>query len=110
MVRHLRNGIAHGNRFQLRRNEPGMSAHFTGPEKGLQSDGTTLLPRSPTNFFEITRELQGTQVLFGFIGPGDLCELFTYIGVRLLQIANSLPPKPLWPQRHGQAQPDQPRA
>ena len=57
--RHLRNGVSHGNRF-----------HFDNGE-----------PRRPARFrtFEVTAELEGQSVLFAYIMPGDLFDLFDAI-------------------------------
>lgn len=54
-LRHLRNGIAHGNRFDLRSPEPRRPARFKE--------------------FEITRALNGQAVLFEFISTGDIFDL-----------------------------------
>lgn len=95
-LRHLRNGIAHGNRFNLRHNEPRRPAHFTGAA-GLLPDGVTSVPSGTT--FEITPALNGQPVLFDFIGPGDVCDLLLFIGWRLIRLGNGDPPQDLWRQR-----------
>lgn len=95
-VRHLRNGVAHGNKFHFRTGEPSRRAYFTGPGKTSLPDGTVL--DSPP-FFEITPPLEGQEVLFGFIGAGDVCDLLLFVGNRLIRIGNGDPPTPLWPQR-----------
>ena len=63
-VRHLRNGVAHGNRFNFLKDEPRHPARFVGPT------GTVL---------EIRPELHGKPVLFDFLGPADVCDLLQYI-------------------------------
>jgi hypothetical protein len=57
--RHLRNGISHGNTFNLLNGEPRHPAKF--------------------NTFEITQVLHGQPVLFEFISTGDLFDLFDNI-------------------------------
>jgi hypothetical protein len=98
-VRHLRNGIAHGNRFNLRGSEPVRPAYFTGPAQRLLADGITTTPTGETHTFEITSALQDRPVLFDFLGPGDVCDLLMFVGWRLIRIGNGDPPHPLWEQR-----------
>ena len=62
--RHLRNGISHGNKFNLvRYNEPKRPARFKG--------------------FEVTAALEGQPVLFEFISTGDLFDLFDHVKAHL---------------------------
>jgi hypothetical protein len=61
LLRHLRNGAAHGNRFNLTNGEPRRDADFQGN-------------------FRITSSLDGQpNVLFDFIGAGDILDLLAYI-------------------------------
>ena len=94
-IRHLRNGIGHGNRFHFLNGEPRRPAHFTG---AAGSDGVTAAAH-PATTFEITAALEGRTVLFDFLGPGDVCDLLMVIANRLIRIGNGDPPTPLWPQR-----------
>jgi len=64
--RHLRNGISHGNKFDFKHGEPRRPAKFKN--------------------FEIASSLQGEDVLFKFIKPGDLFELFDHIKKHLESI------------------------
>jgi hypothetical protein len=64
LVKHLRNGVAHGNRFEVRV-EPKPPAHLDGK-------------------FRVTRALHRQPVLFEFIGPGDVCDLLIAVGQHLL--------------------------
>ena len=57
--RHLRNGISHGNTFKLLNGEPHQPATFKA--------------------FEVTSALNGKQVLFEFMSPGDLFDLFDHV-------------------------------
>lgn len=97
-VRHLRNGVAHGNRFHLRGTEPKRPAHFSGPDRRGRPDGSTT-ERGRQTYFEIVPELNGKAVLFEFLGPGDLADLLLHLSWRLIRIGNGDPPQDLWPQR-----------
>ncbi len=57
--RHLRNALGHGNRFHFLPGEPKRLARFQNRE--------------------ITIALQGSQVFFNFMGPGDVFELWEHI-------------------------------
>lgn len=94
-IRHLRNGVGHGNRFHLQNGEPRRPAYFTG---AAGMDGLTSITY-PATTFEITPDLHGKTVLFEFLGPGDVCDLFMLVANRLIRIGNGDPPSPLWPQR-----------
>ena len=96
-IRHLRNGVGHGNRFNLQGAEPRRPAHFTGPDRRFMPDGTTT-PPGQQHTFTITPALNQQEVLFGFIGPGDVCDLLQFVSWRLIRIGNSDPPHDLWPQ------------
>jgi hypothetical protein len=94
-VRHLRNGIGHGNRFHFRKNEPRLPAHFTGAEGSTEGDPT---PHAASTF-EIVKSLEGEMVLFDFLGPGDVLDLLMHVSHRLIQIGHGDPPSPLFEQR-----------
>ena len=77
MVRHLRNGIAHGNRFTLRNPDElkkwpahtrGAACHYSEP-------------------FEVTPDLDGTEVLFDFMGPGDILDLLISVASHLKRLS-----------------------
>lgn len=97
VIRHLRNGIAHGNRFHFTPDEPRRPAHFTGPDQ--RALGDTVTPKGEAVTFEISRSLEGEPVLFDFIGPGDICDLLLFVADRLIRIGNGDQPRPLYPQR-----------
>lgn len=99
LVRHLRNGLAHGNRFNLRRGEPARPARFTGPDQRILPDRAGTTPPGAPTYFEVTPALDGQAVLFDFMGAGDVHDLLMFVGWRLRRIANGEPPKDLWPQR-----------
>ena len=75
LVRHLRNGIAHGNRFDIRYPDDlekypahNRDADYRGPNSSL---------------FEITADRDGEPVLFEFMGAGDVLDLLHSVGARL---------------------------
>jgi len=77
MVRHLRNGVVHGNRFEIR--DPG--ALLKRPARTRNA-----ACRSQTGAtFEITPNLNGTPVLFDFMGPGDVLDVLISVGTLLLR-------------------------
>lgn len=97
-IRHLRNGIAHGNRFHFVGNQPSRPAHFTGPEgRFMPADGTTTAP-GDSHTFRIVPGLHGMPVLFDFIGPGDICDLLLFVSNRLIRIGNREAPRDLHSQ------------
>jgi hypothetical protein len=76
MVRHLRNGVAHGNRFTLRN----PSELFEWP---AHTRGASCQASEP---FEITPGLDGRRVRFDFMGPGDVLDLLISVGTHLLSL------------------------
>lgn len=76
MVRHLRNGIAHGNRFTLR-NPTELRAW---PAHTRDASCQTAEP------LEIAPELDGHTVLFDFMAPGDVLDLLISVGTHLLSL------------------------
>ena len=77
VVRHLRNGVGHGNRFEIR-----------DPRALLERPAHTrnAACRSQTGVtFEITPDLHGTPVLFDFMGPGDVLDVLISVGTYLLR-------------------------
>jgi hypothetical protein len=75
LVRHLRNGIAHGNRFYILYPDElekcpahNRDADYRGPNRTM---------------FEITAALNGQLVLFDFMGAGDVLDLLSSVGARL---------------------------
>jgi hypothetical protein len=98
LLRHLRNGIAHGNRFHFIGDEPTRPAHFTGSEGRLLPDGQAASPHQGP-LFNVTRDLEGQEVLFDFMGPGDVHDLLMFVSWRLYRVANGDEPQDLWPQR-----------
>ncbi|SME98225.1 hypothetical protein [Pseudogulbenkiania subflava] len=86
LLRHLRNGIAHGNRFRI--DNPSSLTKFPAHNRlawirsDLKSD------------FEIEPALNGTEVLFSFMEPGDILDLLMSIGLYLIRMGNGDPLRP----------------
>ena len=100
LIRHLRNGVAHGNRFDVRQGQPSRPAYFYGPPSRFQPpDGTVALPPGQVDrYFEVVASISGEPVLFDFMGAGDLCDLLQFVGWRLVRIGNGDPVEDMWPQ------------
>ena len=83
LVRHLRNGIAHGNRFDIR--HPDKLAEFPAHNRvaWVKSDKQTI--------FEITPGLHGQPVLFDYLGAGDVLDVLLSIGIYLIRMGNGDP-------------------
>jgi hypothetical protein len=83
LVRHLRNGIAHGNRFDIRDRDK---------LKKYPAHNRDAFFRSPNNtIFEITPALNGQPVLFDFMSAGDVLDLLSSVGARLEQMGRGEP-------------------
>ena len=83
-VRHLRNGVAHGNRFDIRHPD----ALLRRPAHTFWMHGLNALH---PEFFEITAQLNGEPVLFDFIGPLSLARVFVGVSFYLLRMAHHEP-------------------
>ena len=87
LIYHLRNGVAHGNRF-----------HFTDFGKKRLADHPAhnrFTPfRTDTTKFEITTALEGQPVLFDFMGPADVLDLLGAVGVYLWRMGQGDPLRP----------------
>jgi hypothetical protein len=75
LLRHLRNGVAHGNSFDIRHSES-VKKH---PAHNRQA-------RVKTAEFEIAASLNGQPVLFDFIGAADVLDLLMSVEVYLTRI------------------------
>jgi hypothetical protein len=79
LVRHLRNGISHGNRFRID-NPQKLAAH---PAHNFFAS-----VRSPAGTsFEITSSSQGKTVMFDFMRPADFIDLFMSVETHLFSLA-----------------------
>ena len=78
LVRHLRNGIAHGNCFRI--DSPGKLAKYPAHNRNsaVKSDTKAI--------FEITANLQDQTVLFDFMGAGDVLDVLLSVSMYLDKI------------------------
>jgi hypothetical protein len=81
MVRHLRNGIAHGNRFTIR-NAVELQA-WPAHTRDAACQGS--------RHFEVTPELDGTPVLFDYMGVGDVLDLLISASTHLTSLQRAEP-------------------
>ena len=79
MVRHLRNGVAHGNRFTLR--YPDELKKWPAHTRGAACQDSAP--------FEVTPDLDGAEVLFDFMGPGDVLDLLISVSTYLRRYDDS---------------------
>jgi hypothetical protein len=86
LVRHLRNGIAHGNRFRI--DNPASLAKFPAHNRDawVKSDTNAV--------FEISMSLQGQRVLFDYMGAGDVLDVLMSVGIYLIRMGNGDPLRP----------------
>lgn len=85
-VRHLRNGVAHGNRFDIR--NPYQLTRYPAHTRDAITRGDS------GQTFEITPALNGRPVLFDFAGPADVLDVFLSVGDHLLRLADGAPTAP----------------
>lgn len=83
LLKHIRNGVAHGNCFEIR--DPSKLAKHPAHNRLAWFKSPVAPP------FEITPALHGKPVLFDFMGPGDVIELFQSISWYLLRMGNGDP-------------------
>jgi hypothetical protein len=83
LLYHLRNGVAHGNRFNIDNRGKKRLAKWPANNK-------FAYVRVPGADFEISEQLNGKQVLFDFMGPGDVLDLLMSIGVRFTRLRDRL--------------------
>ena len=86
LLRHLRNGIAHGNRFDIR--DPQKLKSFPAHNRlaWIRGDKKTV--------FEISPALDGQAVLFDYLGAGDVLDLLMSVGIYLIRMGNGDPLRP----------------
>jgi hypothetical protein len=87
LVYHLRNGIAHGNRFEIR-NRKRLAKY--------PAHNRNVWPKRPNTpgTFEINTALHGQRVLFDFMQAGDVLEHLAYVSLHLKRIGNGEPLRP----------------
>ena len=77
LVYHLRNGIAHGNRFNF--TGSGLSRLKKHPAHNRDAS-------SKTTVFEIVPAINGQEVLFTFMGAGDVLDLLSSVRAHLTDL------------------------
>lgn len=77
VVRHLRNGVAHGNRFRI--DSSAQLSKYPAHNKLAWVKGTE---------FEISPSLNGRQVLYEALGPGDILDLLMSVSIYLIRMGN----------------------
>ena len=83
LIRHVRNGIGHGNRFRI--DDPSKLAKFPAHNRLAQVRGGAVL--------EIVPSLQGREVLFDFAGPADLLDVLMSAEIYLVRMGVGDPPR-----------------
>jgi hypothetical protein len=82
LVYHLRNGVAHGNRFKITKDGRDRLTRFPAHNRMAEV-------RSPLGtVFEVTPNLSGP-VLFEFLGPADVIDLLQSVEAYLSKAADS---------------------
>lgn len=81
LMRHLRNGVAHGNRFRITSSY--QLVKFPAHNRLAWVRGSRV--------FEISPALHRDPVLFDFMGAGDCLDLLQSIGVYLIRMGNGDP-------------------
>jgi hypothetical protein len=83
LVYHLRNGIAHGNRFEIRNLDRLSKYPAHNRLAAVRSDLKTT--------FEVTPSLDDQPVLFDYMGSGDVLDLLMSVEIYLCRVADGLP-------------------
>lgn len=87
IVRHLRNGIAHGNRFKFdKRVIDKTSGKLRYPANIFRYATRQTMPRH-----EIDLSLQGSEVLWTWGGPDAIIDCLTVLGIHLWNVGHGLP-------------------
>jgi hypothetical protein len=87
IIRHLRNGIAHGNRFTF---HPSVVDKNTGKLR-YPANISRYAQRQQMPAHEIETNLQGTEVLWSWGGPDAVVDCLTVLGVHLWNVGHGLP-------------------
>lgn len=87
VIRHLRNGIAHGNHFEFHRSViDAATGKLKYPANIFRYAARQQMPRH-----EIDVHLQGTEVLWTWGGPDAILDCLTVLGVHLWHVGHGLP-------------------
>jgi hypothetical protein len=88
LIYHIRNGVAHGNRFNIH------GAGVTRLQKYPAHNHRSIVPGDKRDLFEVTTALNGSPVLFDFMGPADVLDLLLSASNHLAGIAEGYPGRP----------------
>jgi hypothetical protein len=87
IIRHLRNGVAHGNRFIFHPNViDKTSGKLKHPANIFRYAGRQVMP-----MHEVDTDRQGTEVLFVWGGPDAIIDCLTVLGVHLWNTGHGIP-------------------
>ncbi len=87
IIRHLRNGIAHGNQFKFQKSVIDQaSGKLKYPANIFRYAARQNMP-----LHEIDVSLQGTEVLWAWGGPDAIVDCLTVLGVHLWNVGHGLP-------------------
>jgi hypothetical protein len=87
IIRHLRNGVAHGNRFKF---ESPVINKTTGRLKH-PANISRYAARQAMPVRQVDTNLQGMEVLFGWGGPDAIVDCLTVLGVHLWHVGHGIP-------------------
>jgi hypothetical protein len=87
IVRHLRNGIAHGNRIAF---DHRVIDKATGKLR-YPANISRYAARQTMPMHEVDTNLQGTEVLFVWGGPDAIIDCLTVLGVHLWHVGHGMP-------------------
>jgi hypothetical protein len=87
LIYHLRNGVAHGNTFQLDKKSIDRLHKYPAHNKNTPF-------RTATTKFEIVEGLRGQRVLFDFMGHADTLDVLSAVGVYLWRMGKGEPRRP----------------
>jgi hypothetical protein len=87
IIRHLRNGVAHGNRFRFSSDvKDKTSGKLKHPANIFRYAGRQGMPKH-----EVDTDRQGTEVLFGWGGADAIIDCLTVLGVHLWNTGHGIP-------------------
>jgi len=93
LIRHLRNGVAHGNRFYFGRGKS-LKDNIEKLKKFPAHNKLASVRGDQKEVFDITDALIGRPVLFDFMGPANILDLMMSVGLYLLRLGNGEPTRP----------------
>jgi hypothetical protein len=90
LLRHLRNGIAHGNKFYFGRGAK-LVASIEKLKRHPADNKLAWVRGEKKEIFEICETLQGKPVLFDFMGPANVLDLLMSVGIYLMRLGDGEP-------------------